>query len=174
MGWPLLPNALRPFQDLSCSPEFSPNLGIIKKWKCRLNFAQRPIFSCSRFFNEPEISESGPPPGGLVLRIFTSWKNPSTSARFQPVNLGFWGEHVTPRPPRWTDSSICTVLSRKVTFIRHIIELDENVLVGQRVEKEEIRKLGSIVEEWIGKNSYGWFMGVLIDHKWKVINFVLL
>ena len=40
------------------------------------------------------------PPGGLVLRIFTSWKNPSTSARFEPVNLGSRGEHITSRPLR--------------------------------------------------------------------------
>ena len=30
-----------------------------------LNFAQRPIFSGLRFFNEPEISDSGPPVVGL-------------------------------------------------------------------------------------------------------------
>ena len=47
-------------------------------------------FSGLRFFNEPEISDSGPPkvpPGGLVLRIFTSWKSPSTSVGFEPANL---------------------------------------------------------------------------------------
>ena len=41
-----------------CAP---PNLGITWTWICRLNFAQRPIFSGLRFFNEPEISDSGPP-----------------------------------------------------------------------------------------------------------------
>ena len=35
------------------------------------------------------------PPGGLVLRTFTSWKNPSTSAGFEPANLGSCGEHGT-------------------------------------------------------------------------------
>ena len=40
--------------------------------------------------------------GGLALRNFTSWKNPSTSAGFEPANLGSQGEHVTPRPPRPT------------------------------------------------------------------------
>ena len=72
-----------------CAP---PNLGISRTWICRLNFAQRPISSGSRYFNEPEFSDSGPqlkiPPGGLVFRIFTSWKNPSTSAVFEPANLG--------------------------------------------------------------------------------------
>ena len=41
-----------------CAP---PNLGITRTWICGLNFAQRPIFSGLRFFNEPEISDSGPP-----------------------------------------------------------------------------------------------------------------
>ena len=58
----------------------SPNLGITRVWICLLNLVQRPIFSASG----SEISDSGPlfkvPPGGLVLRLFTSWKNPSTSA----------------------------------------------------------------------------------------------
>ena len=40
------------------------------------------------------------PPGGIVIRIFTSWKNPSTLAGFEPANLESRGEHVTPRPPR--------------------------------------------------------------------------
>ena len=56
-----------------CAP---PNLGITRTWICRLNFAQRFIFSGLRFFNEPEISnpQLKVPPGGLVLRNFTSWK----------------------------------------------------------------------------------------------------
>jgi hypothetical protein len=41
-----------------CAP---PNLGITKTWICRLNFAQMSIFSGLRFFNEPEISDWGPP-----------------------------------------------------------------------------------------------------------------
>ena len=57
MGWSLLPNALRPFK-IYCA---SPNLAITRTWICRLNFAQRPIFSGSRFFNEPEMSRLGPP-----------------------------------------------------------------------------------------------------------------
>ena len=36
------------------------NLGI-RTWICRLNFAQRTIFPGLRFFNEPEIPDSGPP-----------------------------------------------------------------------------------------------------------------
>ena len=56
MGCSLLPNALRTFQ-IYCAP---PNLGI-RTWICRLNFAQRPIFSGLRFFNDPEIWDSGPP-----------------------------------------------------------------------------------------------------------------
>ena len=57
MGWSLLPNALRPFM-IYCAP---PNLGITRTWICWLKFSQRPIFSGLRFFNEPEISDSGPP-----------------------------------------------------------------------------------------------------------------
>ena len=42
------------------------------------------------------------PTGGLVLRIFTFWKNPSTSAGFECAYVGSWAEHVTPIPPRPT------------------------------------------------------------------------
>ena len=38
------------------------------------------------------------PPGGLVLKIFTSWKNSSTSTGLEPANLG----SRSPRPPRPT------------------------------------------------------------------------
>ena len=73
-----------------CAP---PNLDITWTWICRLNFAQRPIFSGLRYFNlrlgTPSLKV---PPGGLMLRIFTSWKNPSTSAGFEPANLGSRGE----------------------------------------------------------------------------------
>ena len=55
-GWSLLPNALWPFQ-IYCAP---PNLGI-RMWICWSNFTQRPVFSGLRFFNEPEIPNSGPP-----------------------------------------------------------------------------------------------------------------
>ena len=43
--------------EIYCAP---PNLGI-RTWIRWLNLAQRPIFSGLRFFNEPEISDSGPP-----------------------------------------------------------------------------------------------------------------
>ena len=45
-------------------------------------------------------------PGGLVLRIFTTLKNPSTSAGYEPANLGSRGEHVTPRPSRLTPKHV--------------------------------------------------------------------
>ena len=38
-----------------------PNLGITRMWICWLNLAQRPIFSGLSFFNDPEISDLGPP-----------------------------------------------------------------------------------------------------------------
>ena len=81
-----------------CDP---PNLGITRKWTWRLNFAQRPIFSGLRFFNEPEISDSGPPalylPGYLC-----SEKIHRPQSNLNPPNLESRGEHVTPRPPRQT------------------------------------------------------------------------
>ena len=45
------------FFKIYCAP---PNLDITRMWICWLNFAQRPIFSGLSFFNEPEISDSGP------------------------------------------------------------------------------------------------------------------
>ena len=123
MGWSLLPNSLRPFQ-IYCAP---PNLGITRTWIRRLNFVQRPIFSGLRIFNEPEISDSGPPqvkvpPVGLLLRIFTSWKNPSTSARFEPANLGSRGEHVTPRPPRPILNNLNSITYSILSFLVHLWE----------------------------------------------------
>ena len=56
MGWSLLSNALQPFQ-IYCAPT---NLDITRTWIFRLNFAQGPIFSGLKFFNEPETSDSGP------------------------------------------------------------------------------------------------------------------
>jgi hypothetical protein len=40
------------------------------------------------------------PPKEVVLRIFVTLKNPSSSARFEPANLGSRGKHATTRPPR--------------------------------------------------------------------------
>ena len=46
------------------------------------------------------------PPGGLMLGIFTPRKSPSTSAGFEPANLGSRDEHVTPRPSRPTSNTL--------------------------------------------------------------------
>ena len=35
-----------------------------------------------------------------MLRIFSSFKNPTASAGFEPANLGTKGQHATPRPPK--------------------------------------------------------------------------
>ena len=40
------------------------------------------------------------PPKEGVLRIFFRPKNPTTSAGFEPANLGTKGQHATPRPPK--------------------------------------------------------------------------
>ena len=45
---------------------------------------------------DPQIKV--PPTGGA--QDFYVLKNPSTSAEFEPANLGFRDEHVTPRPTR--------------------------------------------------------------------------
>ena len=101
-GLSLLPYALRPFQ-INCAPS---NLGITRTWICRLNFAQKPIFQAWSYLTSLKFQTRDPhlkiPPGGLVLRIFTSWKNPSTSAEFEHANLGCRNEHITPRLPRQT------------------------------------------------------------------------
>ena len=96
MGWPLLSYALRPFKTY-CAP---PNLGI-RTWICRLNFALAwcSLISLKSQNRDPQLEV---PPGGMVLRIFTSWKNPSTSVGYEPASLGSRGEHVTPKPPRPT------------------------------------------------------------------------
>ena len=72
--------------QICCAP---PNLGI-RTWICRLNFAQRPIFQALGSLTSLKSQTRDPQlkvhPGGLVLRILTSWKNPSTSAGFEPAN----------------------------------------------------------------------------------------
>ena len=58
---------------------------------------QMPIFKFANLKSQTRDPQLKVPPWGLVLRIFTSWKNPSTSAGFEPANLGSGGEHVSPR-----------------------------------------------------------------------------
>ena len=83
--------------NIYCAPL---NLGITRTLIFRLNFAQSPIFSELSSLKSLKSQTRDPqlkvPPGGLVLRIFTSWKNSSTSAGFEPANLGSRGEHVNP------------------------------------------------------------------------------
>ena len=103
-GWSLPPNALRYFK-INCVP---PYLGI-RTWICRLNFAQRPFFlawgSLTSLKSQTQAPSIKSLPEDLILGIFTSCKNPSTSVGFEPANLGSRGEHVSPRPPRLTNSS---------------------------------------------------------------------
>jgi len=40
------------------------------------------------------------PPKEGVLRIFSPLKNQTSSAGFEPANLGTKGQHATPRPPK--------------------------------------------------------------------------
>ena len=77
---------------------------ITRTWICWLYFAQRPVFfswgSLTSLKFQNQDSQLKVPPGGPVLSIFTSWKNASTTAGFEPENPGSRGEHVTSRPPR--------------------------------------------------------------------------
>jgi hypothetical protein len=59
------------------------------------------------------------PPGGLVLRIFTSLKNPSILAEFEPAKHGCRGEHVTPSPPRPTIST--NILNDQLHYKTHTL-----------------------------------------------------
>ena len=88
MGCSLLPNTLRR-SKIYCAP---PNLlrGLFfQAWGSLTNLKSQTWDTQLKL-----------PPGGLVLRIFTSWKNQSTSVGFEAANLGSRGEHVTPRPPK--------------------------------------------------------------------------
>ena len=63
-----------------------------------INFSQRPIFqawgSLTSLKSQTRDPDPKVPPGGLVLRIFTSWKNDSTSAGFEPASLESRREHI--------------------------------------------------------------------------------
>ena len=110
MGWSLLPQCTATFSDILWPPNVA-----IRTWICRLKFAQRPIFSGLRFWNlRLETPGIKVPPGGLLLRIFTSWKNPSTSARFEPMYLGSQGEHITPRPLRPKEDTLADAKKSKM------------------------------------------------------------
>jgi hypothetical protein len=83
------------------------------------------------------------PPKEVVLRIFITLKNPSSSAGFEPANLGSSGKHATTRPPRATTKKInidiftavitwnLRHLRYPVTFIvdPHNIQFNWNILV---------------------------------------------
>ena len=67
------------------------NLDITRTWIFRLNFAQRPIFFGLEVLQRAWSLRPGTPSLKSfpedVLRIFTYWKNTSTSAGFKPANL---------------------------------------------------------------------------------------
>ena len=71
------------FLDLLCSPNLD-----TRTWIWRLNFAQRPIFSSMRFFNEPAWS----PSRRTCAPDFYVLKNPLILAGFEPANLGSRGD----------------------------------------------------------------------------------
>ena len=74
-------------------------------WPLPHSIALREGVLRDQVYNEARILQTRDPqlkvsPGMLVVRIFTSWKNPSILAGFEPANLGSRGEHVSPSPPR--------------------------------------------------------------------------
>ena len=94
--------------QIYCAP---PNLDITRTWICRLNFAQRPIFSDLRFFNEPEISDSG----GLGLRILTSWNihrpQPGLNPRTLDLEASTYTRHTHYNPFLIRNSSFITLFN---------------------------------------------------------------
>ena len=66
-------------------------LDITRTWICRLIF-----------FNEPEISDSGPPLGGLVRRILRPEKIHRPQPDLNPRTLDLEARTLPPRPPRPT------------------------------------------------------------------------
>ena len=122
LGWSLLPNALRPFWDLLCSPNLD-----TRTWICRLNFFRGLFFQAWGSLTSLKSQSRDPqlkvPPGGLVLMIFMSSKNPSTSVGFAPANLGFRGKHVTLRPPTSNTLSLRSSLNVKTLLHNHIAQL---------------------------------------------------
>ena len=101
MGWSLLPNELRSFQDL-CVPL---NLDMTRTWICRLNFAQRPTFQAWGSLTSLK-SQTRDPPEDLCSGFSRPEKIHRPQPDLNPANLGSRGEHVTPRPPRQTSKIV--------------------------------------------------------------------
>ena len=86
------------------------------------------------------------PPGGLVLRIFTFWKkNPSTSAGFEPANLGSRGKHVIPRPPRSTLNKLNTLANCPVD--RFMANGTDEYYLKHMLKFAEVTKFNRILPE---------------------------
>ena len=103
MRWSLLPNALPPFQ-IYCAP---PNLAITRTWRCRLNFAQMPIFSDWGSLTSLKYQTRDPQLqvtlGGLLFGTFSPEKS-STLTRFEPAKLGPWASNVNSRTSKPTSN----------------------------------------------------------------------
>ena len=112
MGWWLLPNALRPFHIYCAPPNFSCYKDVNMPIKyCSGAYLFQAWGSLTSLKSQTRYPQLKVPPGGLLLRSFTSWKNPSTSAKFETMNLGSQGKHVTPRPPRLTIIIIIIIIT---------------------------------------------------------------
>ena len=80
MGWSLLPNALQPFK-IYCAPL---NLSITRTWICRLNFTQRPIFSCLRSLTSLKSQTRDPSLKSLPENFSSGFLCPEKIHRPQP------------------------------------------------------------------------------------------
>ena len=103
-----------------CAP---PNLGITRTWIRRLISLRGLYFqawgSSTSLKSQTRDPQHKVSPGGLLLRIFKSWKNASTSAGFEPANLGSRDEHVTlywPSTLRTVDPKITLGLFHLETY----------------------------------------------------------
>jgi hypothetical protein len=72
------------------------------------------------------------PPKEVVLRIFITLKNPSSSAGFEPANLGSSGKHPNTRP------------QRKICKINQMEQEKITKHEGFRISSEEYVKINNI------------------------------
>ena len=90
-----------------------------------IKFCSEAYFFRLEVINEPKISDLGPQAWSPSWRTFTSWKNLSTSVGFEPTNLGSQGKHVTPRPPKPTETEYNNLLCLKIQENKFISYLEK-------------------------------------------------
>ena len=121
------------------------------------------------------------PPGGLVLRIFMSWKNPTTSVGFEPANLGSRSSTL-PRDHRWPPDLRSAELKglrrrqhiRKQRSVHVCMYLYIVPRFGQQNLFKRSNNLGRVWTNELGS----WGERVARDHQWvytyhELYNFIL-